>query len=208
MKLVNGETILNRLINQFEKSASSIIIVTGFMRQEVESHIVKKDKVSFVHNKKFKEDKNILSCFLGLEETSSASLIIEADVILSDADAERIVGAINKHPKNSFVCSQQFSKGNMKRIGCVSEHLYLLPKPNIQNKDNRMAGVFYLSQEDSSSLLESQRSFVDKEDFSKYYFTPILNDKKAYRLENFVVSSASHTVNTKEEYEWALKALS
>ena len=207
LKLVEGESILNRLVRQFENDASGIVIVTGFMNQEVENHIYKKEKVVFVNNDRFKEDKNILSCFLGLQQSSNASLIIEGDVILSDSDVKKMISLIYEKPEVSFVASQVYSKENMKRIGCVSKRLYLLPQINIQNTDNRMAGVFYLSQKDALNLKSAQREIVENDDLSKYYFTPLIREKDVYKLENFVVSSSSHTVNTKEEYEWALKNL-
>lgn len=209
LKHVGDETIIDRIIRQFIDHVENVTIVLGFQQDSIKNSIKNSDKISFVFNDRFKEDKNILSCNIALNNVERfGTLIVEGDVILHDNDCIRIVDEIKSRPNESFICSQAFGDSNKNRIGCVSHdgNLKILEKPDVAIKDNRMSGIFYFSIDDSINLKLSQEKLIES-NLNYYYFYPIISNKNLFKLNNLVLSDMSQTVNTKEELECALKTL-
>jgi choline kinase len=206
LKKIGNQSILNRMISQLGPSAKTTIVVVGFCSKEVVDH-VDNPEVVFVENEDFRTDKNIKSCNLGLEQIESGGVVIvEGDAILNDEDCTAIIEKIKLDNNSSFSCTQSCSENTKNRVGCVSDsgHLYL--RDQEESADDRMIGVFYLSEHHAKRLRFDQQKIIDTS-LNYYYFEPIIQSYESYDMSKLRLSDMSQTVNTAEEYRCAKLAL-
>lgn len=89
---VGAETMLIRTIRRMEAvSANPIIVVTGYMHEQIEEHLIDENVVC-VHNKTFKSTHMLDSLLLGLKEVQGRcdyALISPVDIAVTDHDTVR-----------------------------------------------------------------------------------------------------------------------
>lgn len=85
---IMGEPLIVRTVRQlYENGFKSITVVTGHAPELLKQALAPYPAIRFIHNKRYMEDKNILSLLCGLRGYKGSSLVIEGDVAFSNAGA-------------------------------------------------------------------------------------------------------------------------
>ena len=147
----NGETALQRLINQlYECDLTDIYVVIGHKSEDIKRKI-NSNKIKFVMNKNYNEDSNLLSLFLGVKkikkniisQLNEGLLIIEADSIFNVEYLKNFI----KHIKSSLL------ELNNKKIICWTSKGFaskedkggfLEPSNKINNNNNGLINDAYI----------------------------------------------------------------
>lgn len=89
----NGETLLERLIRQLQRSGvDEIIVVSGYKANDVDDVLSRIPGVKNIINQYYESDRNIYSMMIGLEEIQEDVVVFETDMIASDGFISYVVG--------------------------------------------------------------------------------------------------------------------
>lgn len=130
------ETILERLIRQLkEHGISRIVLVAGYKKERIIELVsnIKGIKIEIVENTLYKEDTNIYSMKLALNEINGSCVIFEADTIMEDHLVQYVIGSdfegksvwftrgkFHPHQYGGILKSDKF--GNVIEIAYVSSY--------------------------------------------------------------------------------------
>ncbi len=105
---IGSETIIDRILNSLKNNnILKVVIVTGYLDQQLKSHINENHKnlvVEYIHNHRYRETNNIFSLALAFEQT-----LIDDDILLIESDLiynENVLSqAINSSHENLALVS-------------------------------------------------------------------------------------------------------
>ena len=133
MVSVNGERLIDRMLTQLSsRSLSRVVIVVGYKKDELISHIGDRYddriKIEYVHNDIYDKTNNIYSLALAkqymLEEDT---LLLESDLIFDDNMLELIIN--NPYPNLALVAKYEtWMDGTMVRISEDNDIMSFIPK--------------------------------------------------------------------------------
>ena len=133
MVSVNGERLIDRMLTQLSsRSLSRVVIVVGYKKNELISHIGDRYddriKIEYVHNDIYDKTNNIYSLALAkqymLEEDT---LLLESDLIFDDNMLELIIN--NPYPNLALVAKYEtWMDGTMVRISEDNDIMSFIPK--------------------------------------------------------------------------------
>lgn len=133
MVSVNGERLIDRMLTQLSsRSLSRVVIVVGYKKNELISHIGNRYddriKIEYVHNDIYDKTNNIYSLALAkqymLEEDT---LLLESDLIFDDNMLELIIN--NPYPNLALVAKYEtWMDGTMVRISEDNDIMSFIPK--------------------------------------------------------------------------------
>lgn len=133
MVSVNGERLIDRMLTQLSsRSLSRVVIVVGYKKDELISHIGDRYddriKIEYVHNDIYDKTNNIYSLALAkqymLEEDT---LLLESDLIFDDNMLELIIS--NPYPNLALVAKYEtWMDGTMVRISEDNDIMSFIPK--------------------------------------------------------------------------------
>lgn len=215
LALLAKEPLLQRTLRQFhEIGFNKTIIVTGHEANKIQytAHAIYPE-ITFIHNKKYIEDKNIYSLLLALREIPAGygAIIVEADVVLSDAGIMRFALLANyKH--NFWTACGHFSPGQVGGIilpdntGKILQILYSEYDISLSNWYKNL-GLIHITPAYIAKFRSLLEDYVNKS-LNYYYMTPWqehLHELPAYLVD--LGSSGGATFNTPQEYEQAKKLI-
>jgi NDP-sugar pyrophosphorylase family protein len=95
---VAGEPLLLRTLGQLERAGfESISVVVGYRGDSIERALRPRfPEARVIDNTRFAEDVNILSLLLGLGDSDTPTLVVEADVAFDDQALPRVSAACNE----------------------------------------------------------------------------------------------------------------
>lgn len=165
---VGGETIIDRLLNSLIKNGlQQIYVVTGFMHKKLAEHIASKfdmNKISFIHNKRYKSTNNIYSLSLIKKYIKDKDVMIfESDVVLQAS----IIKKLKEHayPNLAILASHKFwMNGTMVKID-TEDNIYKILSYKEYNID------------ESEEYYKTVNAYKFSNDFIKNRYFPFL---KAY----------------------------
>ncbi len=133
MVSVNGERLIDRMLTQLSsRSLSRVVIVVGYKKNELISHIGDRYddriKIEYVHNDIYDKTNNIYSLALAkqymLEEDT---LLLESDLIFDDNMLDLIIN--NPYPNLALVAKYEtWMDGTMVRISEDNDIMSFIPK--------------------------------------------------------------------------------
>ena len=133
MVSVNGERLIDRMLTQLSsRSLSRVVIVVGYKKNELISHIGNRYddriKIEYVHNDIYDKTNNIYSLELAkqymLEEDT---LLLESDLIFDDNMLDLIIN--NPYPNLALVAKYEtWMDGTMVRISEDNDIMSFIPK--------------------------------------------------------------------------------
>ena len=133
MVSVNGERLIDRMLTQLSsRSLSRVVIVVGYKKNELISHIGNRYddriKIEYVHNDIYDKTNNIYSLALAkqymLEEDT---LLLESDLIFDDNMLDLIIN--NPYPNLALVAKYEtWMDGTMVRISEDNDIMSFIPK--------------------------------------------------------------------------------
>jgi len=100
-------TVIQRLIYQLLNFTQDITVVVGFEEKKV-TEILRstfKDRINIIYNDRYKEDVNILSLSIGINDTISPFVVFESDCIYEDRCIEKVFSL------DLYSCSAWFTMG-------------------------------------------------------------------------------------------------
>lgn len=99
-----SEPLIVRTVRQMlELGFSSVRVVVGFQQEQIKQALGQfSDRTEFIYNEHYASDTNALSLSLGLQNIDSAALVIEADVIISNACCPIILDACTRKKSTWF----------------------------------------------------------------------------------------------------------
>lgn len=208
---VGGEPLLQRTLRQFhEVGIHDFCIVTGY-EEHLLTSIARANfpDVRIVHNARFAEDRNILSLLLAFRTLppGQAALVVEGDVVLSDAAVKTIAGAL-RQGKSFWTACGNFCPGQVGGIlradvnGSLREIRYATYHDELRSWHKNLGVIFVAPDgvEHSRKLLEAAAS----ESLDAYFMLPWqehLDELPAMLLD--VGKKEAATFNTPEEYQRA-----
>lgn len=207
---VHGQTVISRLINQIQHHIpkAEIVVVLGYRAQFLEKYL-KDQRVSFVRNDSYTNDKNLKSALLGVKDAENGALIIEGDCVYDDLAFKEIargmartstlfVGAPARQDRTNAVI--HVHKGFFDSF-FIGERKGLVGK-----SDFEMTGALWISKKDIDKYLRAGRAMA-RGAAKRYYFEPLFN-KKQFRIRCKRLSGARYTFNTLAEYDAVLRKFS
>ncbi|MDC0598489.1 NTP transferase domain-containing protein [Gammaproteobacteria bacterium] len=90
---MGDETIISRLIRQVRKHTDDLItVVIGHGQEEMAAHLASLPFINIrtIYNEKYKDDINIWSLYLAIQEARASTLVIEGDIVASSDCIERV----------------------------------------------------------------------------------------------------------------------
>ena len=140
MVKVNGETLIDRLLNQLSRlGLSRVVIVVGYEGQKLIDHIGNRYqdslKIEFIDNPIYYKTNNIYSLALAEEKLlEDDTLLIESDLILDDRMFSLILD--NPYPNLALVAKYQtWMDGTMVRIDDENNIVNFVPKKAFKYSD-------------------------------------------------------------------------
>jgi len=182
---VNGLTILDRQLRLLCKKGINVIIVTGYLSEQIEKVAKKYNKVEIVENEDYATTDNTYSLLLGFAKLKSDKvLIIDGDVVFEEALLDKV---LEPHLQNAFLVDfeREITPEDAQvkvKDGCAVEY----------GKNVKGEGIFI-----SICLLggEFLKKFVSKLKENKYphtwYSKPLSELLKEYPGKVKVISSES-----------------
>lgn len=176
----DDEPLLVRTVKQLQKAGFVLIrIIVGHMSPTiVRSLDIFKDSIQFIYNEQYATDTNSLSLYLGIHDVSTAALVIEADVVLSDACWPVIQRVCSQSNSTWFTCGkfQPHQLGGIIKSDDKQKiiDMKIVPKYSSPFSDySKNLGILYIGQNELS------------------YFSQILAEKTAestaqYYMEHWI----------------------
>lgn len=98
---INKITILDRQLRLLCKKGINVIIVTGYLSEQIEKEAKKYDRIQVVKNEDYATTDNTYSLLLGVSKLKSDKvLIIDGDVVFEEALLDKV---LNPKIKNAFL---------------------------------------------------------------------------------------------------------
>lgn len=189
MLQVNGEPLIERLINQLhEAGVNNINIVVGFMKEEYE-YLIDKYGVKLIVNKDYMEKNNLHSLKLAAKYIGN-SYIIPCDVWCAE---------------NPF---DNDEKGSWYMINDLvdDESIFRLSRKNSLNvigKDsagNGMVGIAYINEEDAEWLVKEINTLCSDHAYDDCFWEQALVEDGVMKISPKVVHSSAYVeINTYEQ---------
>ena len=183
---VNGEKLIDRVINQLSKhNLSRIVIVTGYKGDLLEEYLTSKypefPKIEFIRNPIFDKTNNIYSLYLAKDALMREdTILLESDLIIEDTILESLV--MHPDPDLALVDKyQSWMDGTMLRIDDNRKILNFIPKEAFRFEDT---DIYY----------KTVNIYKFSKEFSQNQYVPFL---EAY----------SKVMGNNEYYEQVLRVL-
>lgn len=110
---IMGEPLLFRTTRQLrENGLNNITVVTGYKAETVQEALSSFPGINFVLNEKYLEDKNILSLILGIKDPEQSFLVIEGDVVFSNAAAS-FLATMTRMKSSAWAACGSFRPGQI-----------------------------------------------------------------------------------------------
>ena len=208
------ETVISRQIRQIRTYLpdANITVVTGFEGEWVRRYCQSFDSnVRICYNDKFKSDKNIYSCLIGLDAIEGGCLILEGDCIFSDKMFEGVYDRLRRNDDDVifFLGKPAEASGLNGVIGTGPTGRFLGytigTKTDVTNSYN-MAGATWIPSSYCSIFKKDLRR-LSSLSMSEYYFEPLVRPGKKYNVYTEVLGDECYTFNTKEAYLSACEEL-
>lgn len=209
---INNETILTRLLNQlFSFGINDITIVVGYEKEKILKEIsVFGNKIKTVDNRRYKEDTNILSLKITMDDHLSPCYIIEADCVFRNECFEMLTQ--DEYEDKSIWCSIGSFQGH-KSGGILKESdgkvtdIKIVKKYDESLKDYRkMIGMLKIGKKEIDLYYKYLVEYCDSS-IKQYYHNPWIDNIS--RLESYLCDfpvGYAYSFNTPEEYVIVTKA--
>jgi choline kinase len=201
------ETILERIIRQIKnQEIDEIIVVVGHLKDKIIKRIENIDGIKIVINERYKDDVNIYSMLLAVEDVEDEIIIFEADMIAEDGFVKYVSGT-DFEGKSVWFTKGHFTKdqngGILKTDGKNNvTDIKIVKKYDEKYKDYyKLTGVMRVNLKELKKFkkLLKEYSLIS---LKQYYLTPWIENLKGFPCEYGDASSYRYiTFNTIEEYK-------
>ena len=231
----NGQTVIERLINQLNKCGlNDILIVIGHKSEEIREKI-KSNKLKIVINNKYKKDSNLLSLYLGVQNieknifsySNEGILIIEADSIfniehlknfiehikssLLEFNNEKIIcwtskGFASKEDTGGFL--EPINKFNKKNHGLINDAY--IKKSIIQERTLKMYGVTWFNKNAIIEWYKKANILLNEGNSNEnplYFHDIVFSSKVSFTMHYYDFGNNALSFNNFEEYLRCLNSL-
>ena len=207
-----GISLIRKTVGQIRKISKDlkIIIVTGYKSGEIENEIssMGDENIIIAHNPDYLTDRNILSVYAGVKESSGDVLVLEGDCVYNinsvssfleelgnDKNIIFTIGEADAESKNAILCSDKNGKLDGFNMGGRD-------KIDILDSWNNMAGAVIFSNKDKQAYLNWLKD-SEMDASETYYFKPLVENKSRFSCN--IVKLAEEcdfsTFNTIEELD-------
>jgi len=204
---IGSETVISRQIRQINTyiSGARINVVTGWNGEWVKKYCESLDpNIRTYFNSKYKEDKNIYSCLVGLSDVSGDALILEGDCVFSDEAFEKIGASLESTKDGStlFLGAQARSgetNGTVEASESGSFVRYAIGKKESVENSYNMTGATRISSK-LINVFKADLKSSSSLSLEQYYFDPMVRFNQKYNIGVDILGAGCYTFNTKEAY--------
>ena len=206
----SNETFLSRLLHQLnEYEINRLVVVTGYKSESVKSAVsqIQLNK-KIIYNSRYKEDTNIFSMKLALEEINKNEtvIIIEADIYLDDLALKQIYFESKKDKSLWFTCGKYKKNqyGGILKTGKNNQVEEIKIIDHYMNKYSdyfKLLGITTIGKNELEKYSQLLNQYANKT-IKQYYLVPwIENLNKLFCYGYDIDKNLVTSFNTKAEYQ-------
>lgn len=178
-RLGKDVTILGRMVSMVKRNSDAeIYVVTGFMREKIESSL---QGVTFVHNPFYRVTNSIASLWFAKKLLGDETIIINADVVVEEPLFKEVL-RINK-PAAVLIDSSKIYAADYK-VATFDERVVMMGK-NLSTFSGEYAGITKLSKNSALKLKRKVEIMIDNEQIDEWYESALV---RMILEDNFVLN--------------------
>ena len=166
-KIGRDETVIGRMVKMVKKhTEAQIYIVTGFMRDKVESSL---SGVTFIFNPFFRITNSIVSLWFAQEHLDDDVIIINADVVIEEA----ILVKFMKCEDVVMMDSSKISSADYK-VATYNDRVVMMSK-ELSKYAGEYAGMSKLSKKSAGQLRSKISEMIGNDQVDEWYENALVN---------------------------------